>query len=79
MQVVEAAPRARAVVDLGEDRPIAGAPRVRQLVGIARHPARPERVGDARAPVDEGSEDVEGHRADRHGASLPGSLTALGS
>ena len=77
VQVVEVAPRARALVDLGEDRPIARTPRVGQLVGIARHPARPERVGDSRAPVDEGPEDVEGQRPDRHGGSLSRSDRAV--
>ena len=66
VQRVEVAPTARAVVDLGEDRRVAGAPAVGQLLGVAGDAARAERAGDSRAPVDQRAEDVEDERADGH-------------
>jgi hypothetical protein len=46
VKIVEVAPRPRALVDLGEDRPVAGAPSVGELLGVAVDPARAKRIGD---------------------------------
>ena len=70
----------RDLVDLLEDRPVAGAPRVGQLLRVTRHAARAERRRDPRAPVDQRAKDVEDERADHpvkdHSKSLGGPAPA---
>jgi hypothetical protein len=64
VELVEVAPRSPAVVDVADDRPVARAPCVGKLLGVAGGSTRAKRVRDPRAPVDQRPEDVEDERAD---------------
>lgn len=59
VKLVEVPPRPQTVVDLVEDRAVPGPPRIGEVVGVAHHTRGAEGIGDARAPVDKGSEDIE--------------------
>src|SRR5437879_6101009 len=75
MEVVELRPRALAAPHLVHRRLIEAPPRVGELGPVHREALRlPESLAladEARSPVDDGAEDVEGERFDVHGGHVP--------